>query len=326
MADVAGLVVGGVALASLFTTCVDCFEYVQLGRKFGKNYQTCLLKLNIVRLRLSRWGESVRIVATSNPAESVSRHQLLVSTENDVEVVKTLLGEILLAFEDAEKLSERFKSKAKGDEVISLNTTANHDNDLDVLRTNMRDLALRRQKRTSLAQKAAWALYEERQFNRLIEDVTRFVNDLVDLFPANKEAQQQLCSTEISEIVGARSEQRLAVLKDVSVDIDETLEGVVTEAIEAHRGHSFKNVQASGEARMANGDEVAVGAQVTGYGHSYDGISASDKAKVFNGNRYGGNKGFWDDWNPHREAQRQHTSVRGPSKLSALRKSNTACF
>jgi hypothetical protein len=33
-----GLAVGIIALAGLFNDAVDCFEYVQLGRNFGKNF------------------------------------------------------------------------------------------------------------------------------------------------------------------------------------------------------------------------------------------------------------------------------------------------
>lgn len=62
MAETAGLVVGVVALASLFNTTVECFEFVQLGRSFGKDFQTSQLKLDSARLRLSRWGKSLDLV------------------------------------------------------------------------------------------------------------------------------------------------------------------------------------------------------------------------------------------------------------------------
>jgi hypothetical protein len=54
MAEAAGLVVGVVALAGLFNNTVECFEFVQLGRAFWKDFQTSQLKLDSARLRLSR--------------------------------------------------------------------------------------------------------------------------------------------------------------------------------------------------------------------------------------------------------------------------------
>ena len=59
MAEAAGLVVGVVALAGLFNNTVECFEFVQLGRTFEKDFQTSQLKLDSARLRLSRWGKSL---------------------------------------------------------------------------------------------------------------------------------------------------------------------------------------------------------------------------------------------------------------------------
>lgn len=38
MAEAAGLVVGVVGLASLFNNTVEWFEFIQLGRAFGKNF------------------------------------------------------------------------------------------------------------------------------------------------------------------------------------------------------------------------------------------------------------------------------------------------
>ena len=55
----AGLAIRVLAIASLFNNAVDYFEYVQIGRNFGQGYQIGLLELDGVRLRLSRWGQSV---------------------------------------------------------------------------------------------------------------------------------------------------------------------------------------------------------------------------------------------------------------------------
>ena len=57
--EAASFAVGLIALAGLFNNAVDCFEYVQLGRRFGADFQTSLLKLDNARLRLSRWGQAV---------------------------------------------------------------------------------------------------------------------------------------------------------------------------------------------------------------------------------------------------------------------------
>lgn len=39
MAEVFGIVSGALSVAALFKNCVDCFEYIQLGRNFGRDYR-----------------------------------------------------------------------------------------------------------------------------------------------------------------------------------------------------------------------------------------------------------------------------------------------
>jgi hypothetical protein len=55
------VIAGTIGISSAFTACVDCFEYIQFGRHFGRDIQTDLLAISCARLRLSRWGEAVNI-------------------------------------------------------------------------------------------------------------------------------------------------------------------------------------------------------------------------------------------------------------------------
>lgn len=50
----ASLAIGIASLAGIFNDAVQCFEYVQLDRNFGTNFQTSLLKMDYARLRLLR--------------------------------------------------------------------------------------------------------------------------------------------------------------------------------------------------------------------------------------------------------------------------------
>ena len=68
MAEPFGIVAGAVGIAAAFTACVDCFEYIQLGRHFGRDYQTDLLSLNCARLRLTRWGQAVNHLVNHHAA------------------------------------------------------------------------------------------------------------------------------------------------------------------------------------------------------------------------------------------------------------------
>ncbi|KAJ9644105.1 hypothetical protein H2199_003973 [Coniosporium tulheliwenetii] len=230
----ASLATGIIALAGLFNNAVDCFEYVQLGRKFGKDFQTSLLKLDNARLRLSRWGQSIGLSGDLQDVQTLN--QTLVSAEN-VKKADERLSQILELFADAEGVSAKFKSRTKPDDATLLEqgTGAGLDPVAASLHQKMRELSIKRQNQTSLRQKTKWALYEEKHFRRLIEDTTDLVDGLVELFPAAQVAQRNLCEIEVSEM---GTDESLSVLKDVAADQDAYLEDAVLKAIERRMSQS----------------------------------------------------------------------------------------
>lgn len=228
--EAGGLAVGIVALAGLFNNAVDCFEYVQLGRSFGTNFQTSLLKLDNARLRLSRWGQAVGL---SGNIENVQSLEAAVIPAEDIPKAEKILGQILELFADAEGVSTKLKNRAStdGSSLMVLDIQVDMDPVSRSLHEKMRDLSIKRQNGTALRQKVKWALYEEKHFKRLIEDIIGLVNDLVQLFPAVQQKQQELCELEVSEI---GTNESLPVLKDIAASQDKDLEIAISEAIKPH--------------------------------------------------------------------------------------------
>lgn len=276
MAETAGLVIGAVSLTAIFTACVDCFEYIQLGRNFGKDYQRSLLKLDITKLRLSRWADAVN--------ESHSQCQVPVGTPAEAQKVEEILGEIMTCFADAQKISQRFKTKSKDSTELQV-YDANMDLEpsLRMMHDKMRGLALRRQRRSSVRQKAAWALYEKKYFDRLISDVAELVEGLIKLFPATQQRQSELIVEEVQEI---ESQPAFTEIKSAAEDVDSLLVSSVQQALTAQGSHNFTGNTVTDEADAQYGDQYAQGAQHTGPGHSFVGNMASGKAKAQYGNKY----------------------------------------
>ncbi|RII04486.1 hypothetical protein CUC08_Gglean011873 [Alternaria sp. MG1] len=275
MAETAGLVIGAVSLSTLFTSCVDCFEYVQLGRNFGKDYQRSLLKLDIAKLRLSRWADVVD--------ESRNQYRASVGTSAEAEKVKEILGEIVACFADAEKVSQRFKSKSSSTELQVYDVNTDLEPSLRTMHDKMRDLALKRQCRSTVRQKTAWALYEKKHFDRLISDVVELVDGLTQLFPATQQRQSELVVEEVREI---ESQPAFAELETAAEGIDTLLASSIQQALAAQGSHNFTKNTATDEANAQYGDEYARGAQHAGSGHTFNENMASGKAKAQYGNRY----------------------------------------
>ena len=239
MAEAAGLTVGVVALAGLFNNAVQCFEFIQLGRGFGKSFQTNLLQLDNARLRLSRWGSSLGLSDNLQGAQSLEER----FGPQPVEQARALLGQILELFGEAESVSDKYKSRAKANDgrLATYNAQTELDSATANLHNQIRQLSVERQNRTGLRQKAKWALYEEKSFRRLIEDVTELTHSLVELFPAAQEVQQRLCDHEVSSI-GAN--EAIPVLREIAAKQDRFLEDAISKV--ANKTGGIHNIVFSG--------------------------------------------------------------------------------
>ena len=66
MAETAGLVIGAVSLASLFTDCVDCFNYIRIGQALEDDFPIYQTELDVLQLRFSRWAQAVTEISKKN--------------------------------------------------------------------------------------------------------------------------------------------------------------------------------------------------------------------------------------------------------------------
>jgi hypothetical protein len=288
MAEPFGIVSGAVSIATAFTACVDCFEYVKLGRRFGRDFQTSQLSLTCARLRLSRWGAAVRIYddpQLGNPN----------ATPDELQAAKSTLFQILLLFENSADISKKYRLRATSSDDLSEFSVGDLDPVSAALDNKMRDIVSRRQKGASILKMTKWALFDGSEFARLIDNITRLINDLETLFPASQQqVRAALVRSDILEL--PQGEQYLRLLARISQGVDSLLGEA---ANQAPTGHRYGNMQITGSAVVMNGDSFLQGWQhgAVGKSHSYDGIVVQQggNPRILNGNQYGGGKNIWDD-------------------------------
>jgi hypothetical protein len=62
-----GLGVSVMSLATLFNSCVECWQFVEGARNLGKDSELLLCKLTVERFRFEQWGickySSIHVVA-----------------------------------------------------------------------------------------------------------------------------------------------------------------------------------------------------------------------------------------------------------------------
>lgn len=60
-----GLAVGAHSLAGLFQNCVQCYEYIDRGKTCGRDLAKLMTRLEVEKIRLLMWGESVDVFRAS---------------------------------------------------------------------------------------------------------------------------------------------------------------------------------------------------------------------------------------------------------------------
>jgi Prion-inhibition and propagation len=269
MAEPFGIVSGAVGIAAVFTTCVDVFEYIHLGRRFGKDYQTNQLQLTLLRLRLSRWGQAVDIYRDpqlGNPT----------ATPAEIQTAKDTLLQILVLFEDSNRISKKF-AITTNDNLAPPAQDAASELEVAALNNRMRDMAVKRRKGTSLLKVTAWALHHGAAFDTLITQIRDLIEGLENLLPAPT-ALRDLAKQEVADI---KAPQEVEVLKSVSTKVDP----LFYEAASQIHGNVFRNldIDAGKDGNVLNGNYYAPG---------YQGVQTKGASNLFDGVKIKGTEGL----------------------------------
>ncbi|TGO13416.1 hypothetical protein BTUL_0070g00460 [Botrytis tulipae] len=211
MAETAGLVIGGISLASLFNSCVDSFRLVQIAKDAGIDFETCTIQLDLLQLRLTRWGSDVHI-EEQEPAMG----------SDDWAKVKAALQNLANLFQRASENSFEIPDSNK------LQTSTGRTSQ------KIRDLAARYQKAKGKAeggrgklttmQKCKWAVHTAEDMQKLLNDIVLILDSLERIIPCSK-AIENLLPIELDELSKFNS-QSLEIVNRVTAkrSIDPLLE------------------------------------------------------------------------------------------------------
>jgi len=260
MAEVAGLVVDSVALASLFSTCVDCFEDVQFAVRCFDDYATCQTKLDLLEIKFTRWGLAVGLDCPGNLKIQLN--------EAEKGTVVQVIKKIVAIFHECHDMSLKKDrrsaaspaTQATFDPIPSLDieqrsihdtfrhicrrrrtNEPRHSELTDVLDRGGSSRASRNEQHEHngpitrtltgihLRRRTSWALYSKGRFESLLSTVDDLVDDLIELFPAvtSQELQRIQVTDEIQEI-----EQGLvSVLGTEQIGAHHAIENAVVRAL-----------------------------------------------------------------------------------------------
>ncbi|KAL8783566.1 MAG: hypothetical protein Q9213_004556 [Squamulea squamosa] len=186
MTEVASLILSVVAT---WKTCVQVFDIVDSGKKYGMDFEQLRIKLEVERIRLLLWGEAVGLNGAGN-------------NQQDLDALsRSLLGCIQYMFEHSERLrnnyglreAANFTYETSGDDGTPASSQSMLGPIFKRAYEALRKSAKDRQRRTSIKMKARWSIYDKKKFQNMIFEIKGCNDNLHSLFPnARKKASESL--------------------------------------------------------------------------------------------------------------------------------------
>jgi hypothetical protein len=170
MADPVGAVLGAVSLATALSgtlvSVVECFEYLELGRRFGKDFDKSQVRLEALKLQITRWG-----ISSGTLPDPQTRKRRVINVDTDTaNVAERLLGSILEDTKELEKKSRRYHDQSES--AITTDSTISSSDVMNTvtksLNSKTSSIFAKRIRGVSLQRKTKWALYEKKHFDRLL--------------------------------------------------------------------------------------------------------------------------------------------------------------
>lgn len=208
MAESAGLVLGAVALASMFSTCVELADYVNLGKTFPADHMRACARLDLLRTRLWEWGDSLDLLSPDHGLLGLGPEWV----DEDRQVIGRSLRGIQDILETAGVIAQKYStatlplsndhssgsflktlsntySSAVGDSENNIASVTAVDSEpaLGYKRNATRDAW------SNFRRRISWAVYQKRRFDGFLVELEAFINSLERV---TKRVKSRKCSSE----------------------------------------------------------------------------------------------------------------------------------
>lgn len=97
--EIAGMAIGAVSLLSMFENAITCFTRVRMVKTFGSDLLLFMIRLEVLDLRLTRWGEAAGL----NERSKDNKPRITNLRTSDQALANKVLKQIETRFEDAVK-------------------------------------------------------------------------------------------------------------------------------------------------------------------------------------------------------------------------------
>ena len=199
--ETAGLAISAIALASLFTGCIECLDLIEVARSSEKGLNTQVCKLSIIKRQFMVWGESIGLLSPDQ-----GRDDVLDQVQGRQEI-EDVLQQISTLLQDAERLKTKYG--------VEIDGTDDRDSDCIEVSKRRRDVFKQNpivefisrlaahQRRSTIITKTQWAIRDSKKFEGLVKDLDWFVTKLITIDVSHETLIRQEMATreEVESIV-----------------------------------------------------------------------------------------------------------------------------
>jgi hypothetical protein len=195
------LTIGVVALASLFSTCIKCFDYFRAGQNLEEDLKILLVKLDLEKTRLLTWGNAVGVLKAEDDGRAVE-----LSEAQKTELVGRCLERIKSLLSNTDKFQNTYGLRASAGAEAKGSRSSNivSRNSMNIFKTSYRRFWVRlasNQSRSSLLMKTKWAIHDKSKFEGLIVHLRYLIDGLNQVLPVKKETQDRIVQDDIASIL-----------------------------------------------------------------------------------------------------------------------------
>ncbi|KAL9110896.1 MAG: hypothetical protein Q9227_004696 [Pyrenula ochraceoflavens] len=216
--EAAGLAIGAIGLASLFSLCVQCFDYIENGRNLSPEYELMIVKLSIEKRRLMIWGEAVGILTPDEDRDPV------LDEPDTHKLVEQILLNVSKLFQDAEALKGKYGleesqcATSDGVFMIEGSSVCTTNFEASAFTQFQRRLSTHRKKKGILS-KSRWAIRDSAKFVKLIGNLKDLIDGLGAITLSKRSELRK--GTYVREETEAIPDLRtLEIIEETCADID----------------------------------------------------------------------------------------------------------
>ncbi|KAK0516272.1 hypothetical protein JMJ35_000875 [Cladonia borealis] len=190
-----------VGVATLFSTCVECFKYFKAGQAQHTDYELLELEFDLIKSRMLIWGNAIGI---GNVVEGAG------TTEDDTSEPMSLLARSLNAIksllEDYKTLQDKYGLREVPETTRSTEVVRDLPSfqPLNLFRTSRLYIRLRGRRpnatSTNLASRTVWAIIDKEKFEGLVAHLKTLVDGLERVYPIPVAARDQTFQSSVATI------------------------------------------------------------------------------------------------------------------------------